>query len=326
MKKGLKNILPYLVSAVLLFVFFRQIDYQHIWESVRGADVDYLLAALGVYFVSTSFILWRWIVIMKTLNLKFFRFNAARWFFLGLMFSFMLPSSVGGDFFRGMGLGGEVGNKTKVFASIVLDRLIGFVSIVLLASIAFFFGRKIVNNHAIGIFIACMFVGLMSLGVVFFSKRIFTKVTSVFKVWPKVRDVLMNLHHDMLLMKGRYQEVALTIVISMASQIVFAFEFYLIAKALHQNIPFVYFLVFSPLVCVVSSLPSIGGLGVREIGWVTFLSILGIPEGVSGGLSLISFVLMVIVGLLGGLFYVTTVSFRRVQHHQADARLKPGNA
>ncbi|MBI4310075.1 MAG: hypothetical protein HY591_07080, partial [Candidatus Omnitrophica bacterium] len=75
-----------------------------------------------------------------------------------------------------------------------------------------------------------------------------------------------------------------------------------------------------------TSLPSIGGLGVREFGWVYLLSKVGVPQGVALGLSLINFVFMVLVGLLGGLFYVLTLSLGRVQHHQPSAALLRGDA
>ena len=39
-----------------------------------------------------------------------------------------------------------------------------------------------------------------------------------------------------------------------------------------------YFIIFSPIVCVVSSLPSIGGLGFREIGWVYLLPLVSRSE------------------------------------------------
>jgi glycosyltransferase 2 family protein len=325
-KEKLKNLWPYAISLVLLVVLFSRIDYKDTWEAIKIADVSYLVMAFGVLMATNFMIWWRWMIIMKALNLKFKRLNTLRWFFLGQFLNMVLPSSVGGDLFRGLGLAKETGNKSKVFASIVLDRLIGFVAIVLVASLAFFFGRKIVNDPVIAVSIICMVTGSMTIAIVLFSHRIFSWVCKAFKRWPKIKDSLMNLHYDLVLMKGKYKQAIATVMLSSMAQVIFAFEFYLIAKAMHLDVPFVYFVVFSPMVCVVTSLPSIGGLGVREFGWVSLLSLLGVAKGTALGLSLISFFLMVISGVLGGLFYVATLSSRRVQHHQADVHLKPGNA
>jgi len=106
--------------------------------------------------------------------------------------------------------------------------------------------------------------------------------------------------------------------ISILAQIILAVEFYLTARGMHQHIALVYFIIFSPIVCVVTSLPSIGGLGFREIGWVSLFFLVGVPKEVAGGLSLINSAFTIISGLLGGLLYVVTLSSRRVQYSQAD--------
>ncbi len=323
MREKLKNFWPYVVSFILLVLLFSRIDYKDTWGAVKTADIKYLIAAFFVLMLTNAMILWRWIILMKALNLKFKRFNSSRWFFLGQFFNLVLPSSVGGDFFKGLGLSKETGYKPKVFASIVLDRLVGFVAIVLVASISFFFSRKIIHNQVVAVSILCMVSGSIMVAVVLFSHRLFSWFCKAFKAWPRIKDGLMALHYDLVLMKGKFKEAVGTIVLSSLAQVIFSFEFYLIAKGMHLHVAFVYFIIFSPLVCVVSSLPSIGGLGVREFGWVSLLLILGVHKETSFGLSLISYILMVLSGLLGGLFYVTTLSSRRVQYYQTDAPLKP---
>src|SRR5208283_4978520 len=116
------------------------------------------------------------------------------------------------------------------------------------------------------------------------------------------------------------------IMISIAAQIVLAFEFYLTAKGMHQNISLVYFIIFSPIVCVVTSLPSIGGLGFREIGWVYLLPLVGVSKEMAGGLSLINSAFTIINGLLGGLFYVTTLPTGWLQYSQKDPSLRQSSS
>jgi uncharacterized protein (TIRG00374 family) len=282
--------------------------------------------AFIAFVISTLIILWRWMILMKALGLKFKKLSAVRWFFVGMFCNLFLPSSLGGDVVKGLGLSKETGHRPKVFASILLDRLTGFVGIVLVAFVSFFFGREIIGDSSLIVSIVIMAGVSLSLGIVLFSHRIFSLACKVFKPWPKVKEALMKLHYDIVLLRGNYKKVALTIGLSIASQVVYAYVFYLIALGLHQNVSFVYFIIFSPLVCVVSTLPSIGGLGVREMGWVYLLSKVGVHQGVALGLSLLNFLFMIIVGLVGGIWYVTTLSARRVQHHQADPRPQSGNA
>ena len=134
----------------------------------------------------------------------------------------------------------------------------------------------------------------------------------------------MDVHYDIVLMKGRVNQGIVAIFLSCISQVILAYVYFIVAKALHQNVDFFYFIIFSPLVCVATSLPSIGGLGVREMGWVYLLSKVGVPQGVAVSISLINFLFMILVGVIGGVMYVVTFFDRRVQPDQTDpgVRLK----
>ena len=129
----------------------------------------------------------------------------------------------------------------------------------------------------------------------------------------------MDIHYDIVLLKEKKWQGLQAVIISCFSQSLFAVTFYLSAKGLHQDIRFIYFLIFVPFICVAGSLPSIGGLGVREFGAKLLFGKIGVEAGIAVSISLLNFLFMVIVGLLGGLFYVITLSSRRLQHHPSAA-------
>ena len=314
------------LSALLLAWLFSRIDYKHTWAAVKGADKSYLLAAFGIFFVTNIMILLRWLILMRALHLKFRKLSGVRWFFIGLFCNLFLPTSIGGDVIKALGLAKETGHKPKVFASIVLDRLTGFAGIVTVASVSFFFGRQMIGDSSLVISIVTMAGVSLGLAIVLFSHRIFSWACKAFKTWPRIKDGLMSLHYDIVLMRGKQKEFVATVGISALAQMALAYDFYLVAQGMHQNISLIYFIIFSPLVCVVTSLPSIGGLGVREIGWVYLLSKVGVHQGVALGLSLLNFSFMILVGLIGGVWYVASFSTGRVQHYQTDIPLKPRHA
>lgn len=320
MKEKMKNLgsffLRFGISGVLLFIMFKTIDFKDIWQAIKGADLNYLFAAWIMFMVTNFIILWRWRVIMKALDLKCRRFSLVRWFFYGIFWNLFLPTSVGGDVIKGVGLSKETKHKAKVFASIILDRLCGFSGIVILSCVAFWGGRKIVQNPVIVVSIAIMACVSLTIVTVLFSHRIFSWVTKVFRRWPAVRESLMKLHYDIVLMKGKQKEAAFAILLSIMSQLVLAYEFYLTALGLHQNIPLLYFIIFSPLVCVATSLPSIGGLGVREYSWVGLLATVGVSKEVAAGLGILNSGFMYAGGILmGGLVYVITLLAGRLQYY-----------
>jgi glycosyltransferase 2 family protein len=318
----LSIIIPCFLSVALLVWLFVTIDYKHMWQAIRGSDLRYMSAAVMIFFSINFMIVWRWRILMRAVGLNPKRLSSMRWYFIGLFCNLAPISTVGSDVIRGLGLAQEVGHKPKIFASILLDRLSGFAGIVILAAVAFLFGRGIITNQLVIIAIVAMSIVSGMIVIVLFSHRIFSYACKAFAAWPKVKENLMRLHFDIVLLKGKQNKGWESIFISIAAQIVLAIEFYLSAKGLHQNIPLVYFIIFSPIVCVVTSLPSIGGLGFREIGWVYLLALVGVSKEMAGGLSLINSAFTIINGLLGGLFYVSTLSSGRIQYPQADGRLQ----
>jgi len=322
LKSILSFVLPCFFSIALLVGVFMTIDYKHIWQAIKGSDARYMTAAGVIFFMINFLIIWRWRILMKAVGLKAKSLSSMRWFFLSIFFNLAPISTVGSDVIRGLGIAQEVGHKPKVFASIVLDRLSGFAGIVILAALAFLFGHGIIRNKLVIVAIAMMTIISGIIVVMLFSHRVFSFSCRAFAQWPKVKESLMKLHYDIVLLKGKQRKGWESIIISIVAQIVLAIEFYLTARGMHQHIPLVYFIIFSPIVCVVTSLPSIGGLGFREIGWVYLLPLVGVSKEMAGGLSLVNSAFTIIAGLLGGLFYVTTLSSGRVQYPQADPSLQ----
>ena len=247
--------------------------------------------------------------------------DVVRYFFIGLFGNLFLPTAIGGDIIKILGLCKGSAQKTRVVASVLLDRLSGFAGIVLLAIVSYMFGFQLINDSSLAI--SVLILGGVSLGIagVLFNERLYAFGCQVFNMIPKIKSALMQIHYDIALLKGQKRQGFKAIGIAIFGQIAFSFTFFLVAKALHQDLSIYYFIVFVPLICVISIVPSIGGLGVREAGAVFLFTKVGMEGEVALSMSLLVFLYMVIVGLIGGAIYVFSVSSGRVQHNSQDARL-----
>ncbi|MFB0545316.1 MAG: YbhN family protein, partial [Anaerolineae bacterium] len=79
---------------------------------------------------------------------------------------------------------------------------------------------------------------------------------------------------------------------------------YLIALALEVDIPIWYFLLFVPLTSIILMIPfSLGGLGIREAGYVALFAQAGVPDNVAFSMSLLIYAMTVVAGLIGGVIY-----------------------
>ncbi len=324
-----KNILSLIsrmgFSAVLLGYLFAKIDVHKTFEILRSAHMGFILYAAILFTAIYAVLLWRWVIFIKAMHLTVSLRDIVRYYFIGLFGNLFLPSAIGGDFIKIYGLCKNSTQKTRVVASVLLDRLSGFTAIILVALGAFVFGYRLLDN-AISLLIPMAGIAAVSAGFasVLFNERLYGFCCRIFDRFPGVKEGLMGLHYDMALMKDRRREGLKAVAVSCVAQVIYAAAWYLIARALYQNIGIVYFFIFVPLTCVAASFPSIGGLGVREIGTVYLFGKVGMAPGIAASLSLINFLFMVVFGLVGGIVYVFTLSSGRIQYRSSDVPVRPG--
>lgn len=323
MKDKFKNVLNFLMriglSGALLYYIFSKIDMVKTREVLMSAELIHVFYAFLTFIVINIIILVRWRIYIKALKVAASDKDIARYYLVGLFGNLFLPSAIGGDLIKIYGLCKGSNQKAKVVASVLLDRLSGFASIVIVAVTAFVLGFRYIQNTFLLVPIAIIACCSFGVAAVLFNENIYSFVCKVFNRLPKVKDNLMKLHYDLMLLNDKRLEGVKAVGLSCMSQVTFAFTFYFLAKALHQDISIIYFLIFVPLICVASSVPSIGGLGVREAGTAFLFAKIGVASGVSVSMSLISFLFMVVVGLMGGAVYVFTLHSGRIQYSPSDA-------
>ncbi len=319
MTEKVKDTLSFLgrlvISFGLLFWLFKMVNWRDTVAAVQQADVGLILWAFVIHVFLQFIVLIRWFLFMKALNFKAPIGQVCRYFFIGLFCNLFLPTSIGGDLVKAYGLSRGAGQKPKVYASVVLDRLSGFAGLVIIALVAYFIGGKIIDAPSVIVPISVLTVLSLAVGGMLFNKPVYNFFCRIFLKMPRFHKALMDMHADVLLMKGKKRTGIGCIFISCGVQILSAYMYYLIAVALHQQVHLLHFMIFTPIIAAVSFLPSIGGLGFREGGWVYLLGKVGISGSIAMSLSLIGFLFVILVGLAGGVIYVTSFSGRRLQRN-----------
>ena len=302
------------LSGALLIYLFRRMDTASMLEALSKTDGRTLAGAGLLFFLIHGILLLRWLIFLKALKLTVPLGSIVRYFFVGLFFNLFLPSSTGGDVVKALGVCRHTPHKAKVVASVVLDRLSGFVAIVLVALLSFLLGYRWIQDRSL-LFSILVLGALGSLILtVLFNEKLFSWGCRVFGRFPKLKNGLMNLHYDIAFFKDRPQAILWAVGVSCLSQVILSLTFFWTARALHQDIPLIYFLIFVPMICVAASLPSIAGLGVRDAGAAHLFAKIGVAPSVAVSMTLINFAFMVVIGLIGGIVYVSCVPSRWVQH------------
>lgn len=114
-----------LVSVGLLIWLLERQDWQQLLDAAGSVGGSVLLLSLAFVFVRHLFNVGRWYVLVRTQAIDMGVGDALRLTFAGLFASNFLPTTVGGDILRLVGVMDATEERFKASTTVVLDRLIG---------------------------------------------------------------------------------------------------------------------------------------------------------------------------------------------------------
>lgn len=321
----LKNIgnllLKVSISALLLFFLFRSIDFSKTFLYIRTIQCLYFGYALAIFVLLTYVGIIRWHILLKAIehNATFGRIVVA--YCGGLFFNVCLPSSIGGDVARAIDLSLDTKNTAAVFATVFLDRLLGFLALVVVATLGFLYGslNGVTEDAKSFIFIAILGVLLCIVFLMFFSKRTFNLCNKLVP-FQTIKTMLEKFHASCYVFRSEKKALFLAFVLSIVIQGAFSFVMYFIGVSLGISVHLVYYLVFIPIVSAISILPiAVGGLGTRDYAAVILFSAVGVAKDRVVAMTLLNFALLFFVGIVGGIVYGIALYRRRIQCNTQDS-------
>ncbi len=263
----------------------------------------FFLVAAGTYLTAllVQAVRLKWVLKIQNISVNFFES-----FYLnciGLFFNLFLPSAVGGDMVKAWYLYKLTGKKVEVASCVLVDRLLGFIALSIMAvtSITIYSGE--LNNPQLTRLIY-FFAGGMTLLLAFISSRRFARIFGFIKhaLPKKAGEKLRGLYHVIYDYKNHRGLVLQAIMISMICQSLFITVYFWLAKSLSVDISIFKFFILVPLVTVASMAPSLGGLGVREAGVIYFFKMY-MPQERALALSVLLVILIYGFSILSGIAY-----------------------
>lgn len=322
---GLKKICSFIlkvsISIVLLIFLFRRIDVQKSLFYMRTVHAANFFYALGLFLFLIFLGVLRWNALLRILkhDLSFGRIFVS--YCGGLFFNTFLPSSIGGDIARTVDLSLHTKDISSIMATVFLDRLFGFVGLVLVAFFGFFLSYcyGITENTKLIAIIFFLTLIVCATFLVLFSKKAFLLFHAVIP-FKFLKDFMEQFHRSCYVFRFEKKALAQTFVLSLFIQAGMSFVMYFTGLSLGISVPLVYYMVFIPMVSVVSFLPiSIGGLGVRDNAAVVLFSRIGVAADRVAAMTLLNFAFLLFVGLIGGCVYGVALCRRRIQCDTKDA-------
>jgi uncharacterized protein (TIRG00374 family) len=245
---------------------------------------------------------------------------------VALFFNNILPSHAGGEMVKAYYIYKGSNQNVAAFGGVVIDRLFGLITMVLIGVAAIFLyddalaSPKILSSvMMLALFTAAFCFMLFNQKIVDFLCRLHIPLVPT-ALLDKLRDIYQAMHHY----RGHKGIVLTCIFLTLIGQTSFVFTNYFLAKSLGVAIPLGFFFYFVPIIMVLGLAPSINGIGVREATYLFYLTGFTSSE-MALALSLLTSFFMVFVGIIGGVLYAFkggVPSMKEMIHHDSDSENK----
>ncbi len=311
MKKFLWLFFRVVVSGILITYLLYKVDIKSIFSSLNSVNLFWLALAFSLIFVGNLISGYRWQLLLTTQDIHIPLKTLISSLLVGRFFNNFLPSTIGGDIVRVYDTSKYSKNTAVSMTVILIERLTGFLALLLIAAFALVFGFHTIGDTfllwvLIGFFslILLLFLGLFNATLSRQIRRIFD-----FRGLSRIKGKIDKVYQALNLYKSKRKDLLITFLLGLALQVAAVAHYYLIGLALDLNVSILYFFIIIPLVLLILLLPvSINGIGVRENAYVLFFGKIGVEGSISIALSWLAFGMILIIGIIGGVIYAARKS------------------
>jgi uncharacterized protein (TIRG00374 family) len=304
--KRLTTVLRIVVGIGLIVFLLWRLDIHRLLTKISGINVLYLSYGLIPYFLFVIVSAWRWQVLLdhKKFQIPFMRTTVT--YFIALFFNNLLPTTVGGDGVRVLYSMGK--RRADSLAVVITDRILGFIGLFIFALIAVLYLWIEKRQTEFLLYMSGGLVVLIIVTYILFSERAYIRISPVVRKIKIFRlgERLSRLHDSFTDFGRAWGPITLCTVHSIIIQAFLAIGPFLVLRALgNYEIGILPFFIYLPIINVVSMIPiSLNGIGVRESFFVLLFSRVGLPGETALAVSIISFLLMFLWSILGGIFFI----------------------
>lgn len=313
----------YVVSAALLAILIAKIDPDDFVPPDRSLPGTLAFLFSGMALMGLSFVVaaWRWQRVLAVYDQHIPMRVLLKHYLAGQFVGNALPSTVGGDVLRISRCSKDTGSTEIAFASVVLERLTGFVALPLLTFVGFIARPDLfgVPRSWIAILVA---VGTLLLLAVILLLAASPRLAGRFVHNTNWTRFIGIVHVGVDRLRRDRRDAMAALVASVAYQMTVLAAVYCAVHTIGLTIPNGAVFAYVPAVAMMQVLPiSVGGLGVREGMLALLLHPLGVPTGQAVAVGLLWYAMTIVVSLVGAPAFA--IGHHGQRHQPATAVVDP---
>jgi uncharacterized protein (TIRG00374 family) len=248
---------------------------------------------------------YRWWTLLATVGRRPPLGTVMRIFFVSTFVGTFLPASVGGDAVRAYGLSKEGVVGVDAVASVLMDRLLGVISILVVGIAGAFLARDLVDIRALFPAFAVLTIACAAALAVVFSPRAASGVARMLAVVPRGREIGARLVTAIQRYATLHLPMANVLLCSVAVQVLRVLQTYCLGLALGLAVPLGVYFALVPIILLIVLMPiTINGIGTTQAGFVWLFGRAGVASAPAFALSVLFLGIAIVGNLPGAVLYL----------------------
>jgi len=301
-----------LVFGTSILIILRIVDLRLVASYLKEIPLVVLILLLAVNIFRSWLTGLRWMMLNPDPSGQLSRWDYFRFVMIAFTYNLIMPGALGGDFVKAALTLNKVNSKRiDNILAILIDRFIGFISIIMLGTIALILSRSTLGDKAvyfqftltfIYVVVLILIAALTNQSLLKIIKNLASRIGKFGTLIYHIAEVWSDAVAYFIVHKIK---VLLGILICIPIHLISFITAFILAHSLDIQITFIELSLIISLVWVISAIPvSLGGVGIRELSLIYFFSIYGIaPEPVTA-LAAYIYIIVILKSLIGLVFIV----------------------
>ncbi|MBT6842763.1 MAG: flippase-like domain-containing protein [Candidatus Melainabacteria bacterium] len=272
--------IKYIAGILILVLVLNNSNLTDVLDLFRSVDYLLIAANLPVFIVGIAINSYKWNLLIPSYRFStLFTSNL-----IAAYYSVFLPGQVASEGLKIYRLKDHKENDLpRLTCSVFVDKLIGVIGLLIVGSVGILLSshkeKLMPILYAFGLTISAVLFLIFNTALIIKIFRFLSKSLTKLQIMKKLDELLLSFENSFNeILHGQYILIIKTILLSIIFQTINIFGNFIVAKAIHIELPFVDFLWIIALISIALVLPiTIGGLGIRELSFVGIFKFLALP-------------------------------------------------
>lgn len=290
------------IAGLLIVALTSDLDARQVLRLLLDMDPLPFFGALALFLAGVPVRAYRWGTLVWALGVPVPWIRLVGLWFVGSFFNLFLPTGLGGDAVKMYELFREERRAAAAISSVLVDRFLGILVLFALALLALAGGYRLVAPEIRLLVAVVFFICLVGAALVMQRTWIerWARRLGLDRFLGRVK-ILRELYASLHLYGPR------ALLRAAAASLVFNLTLilgnYLLGRAVGLDVSLWYYFLFVPIISALLTLPSVGGLGIREGAYVFLFSQVA-DRHRAGALALAYDLTLLVTGLIGATVYL----------------------